>query len=224
MRSLLNHRQGGVRTGLVVSLLSLAGAFIVSAQTTAAAPGVNGLAAVHRQIWRAALRPRPGRGRVRTDWRRLDHRYRGRVAVHVLAAQRPLRWKRRRVEGPGTRAPSAVLATVSGESPDSGRATWHGDVSAATFARSPANGLRSSKATRTETQSTTTGPGFVRTRTEEESLAQLLSGAVNYTLMDELVVRYLTSNYPKEAQSRLQFGGHAARDSATVSRDPERSA
>ena len=50
------------------------------------------------------------------------------------------------------------------------------------------------------------GPTFVRTRKEEESLTQLLGGAVDYTLMDELVVRYITSKYAKEAQSRLQFG------------------
>ncbi len=51
-----------------------------------------------------------------------------------------------------------------------------------------------------------TSPNFVRTRTEEESLSQLLNGTVDYTLMDELVVRYITNNYPKEAQSKLQFG------------------
>jgi ABC-type amino acid transport substrate-binding protein len=50
------------------------------------------------------------------------------------------------------------------------------------------------------------GPTFVRTQREEESLSQLLAGAVDYTLMDELVVRYLTSNYPKESQARLQIG------------------
>jgi len=49
-------------------------------------------------------------------------------------------------------------------------------------------------------------PAFVRTPTEEESLTQLLNGAVDYTLMDELVVRYITNNYPEEAQSTLQFG------------------
>lgn len=49
------------------------------------------------------------------------------------------------------------------------------------------------------------GPTFVRTKTEEESLTQLLNSTVDYTVMDELVVRYLTSNYQKEAQSRLQF-------------------
>lgn len=50
------------------------------------------------------------------------------------------------------------------------------------------------------------GPTFVRTQREEESLSQLLGGAVDYTLMDELVVKYITSNYPKESQARLQIG------------------
>jgi polar amino acid transport system substrate-binding protein len=50
------------------------------------------------------------------------------------------------------------------------------------------------------------GPAFVRTQREEESLSQLLGGAVDYTLMDDLVVRYITSNYPKESQARLQIG------------------
>jgi polar amino acid transport system substrate-binding protein len=50
------------------------------------------------------------------------------------------------------------------------------------------------------------GPTFVRSSREEDSLARLLDSAVDYTLMDELVVRYITSNYPKEAQSRLAFG------------------
>jgi polar amino acid transport system substrate-binding protein len=50
------------------------------------------------------------------------------------------------------------------------------------------------------------GPAFVRTEREEESLSQLLGGAVDYTLMDELVVRYITSTYPKESQARLQIG------------------
>jgi polar amino acid transport system substrate-binding protein len=50
------------------------------------------------------------------------------------------------------------------------------------------------------------GPTFVRTGTDEDSLEQLLDGKVDYTLMDELVVRYITSNYPKEARARLQIG------------------
>jgi polar amino acid transport system substrate-binding protein len=50
------------------------------------------------------------------------------------------------------------------------------------------------------------GPVFVRSTSEEDSLARLLKGAVDYTLMDDLVVQYLVSNYPKEAGTRLQLG------------------
>jgi hypothetical protein len=53
------------------------------------------------------------------------------------------------------------------------------------------------------------GPTFVRTNRDEDSLSQLLAGTVDYTLMDELVVQYLTSNYPKESKARLQFGSTA---------------
>jgi polar amino acid transport system substrate-binding protein len=50
------------------------------------------------------------------------------------------------------------------------------------------------------------GPAFVRARSEEDSLAKLLSGDVEYTLMDDLVVQYIVSNYPKESEARLQIG------------------
>jgi polar amino acid transport system substrate-binding protein len=50
------------------------------------------------------------------------------------------------------------------------------------------------------------GPTFVRSRSEEDSLALLLKSAVDYTLMDELVVHYIVLNYPEEAKSRLQIG------------------
>jgi ABC-type amino acid transport substrate-binding protein len=50
------------------------------------------------------------------------------------------------------------------------------------------------------------GPTWVRSRGEEDSLTQLLRGAVDYTLMDELVVNYLLSNYPKESDAKLQIG------------------
>jgi polar amino acid transport system substrate-binding protein len=50
------------------------------------------------------------------------------------------------------------------------------------------------------------GPEFVRSRSEEDSLAQLLKGTVDYTLMDALVVHYITSNYPNESRTRLQIG------------------
>jgi polar amino acid transport system substrate-binding protein len=50
------------------------------------------------------------------------------------------------------------------------------------------------------------GPTFVRSRTEEDSLQLLLDGKVDYTLMDELVVQYIVSNYAEEARTRLQVG------------------
>jgi polar amino acid transport system substrate-binding protein len=50
------------------------------------------------------------------------------------------------------------------------------------------------------------GPLFVRSSSEEDSLARLLKGDVDYTLMDELVVHYIVSNYPKESGARLQIG------------------
>jgi polar amino acid transport system substrate-binding protein len=50
------------------------------------------------------------------------------------------------------------------------------------------------------------GPTFVPSTSEEDSLKQLLSGAVDYTLMDDLVVEYIVSNHASEAKSKLQFG------------------
>ena len=50
------------------------------------------------------------------------------------------------------------------------------------------------------------GPVFVRSSSEEDSLARLLKGSVDYTLMDELVVQYIVSNYPKESEAKLQIG------------------
>jgi polar amino acid transport system substrate-binding protein len=50
------------------------------------------------------------------------------------------------------------------------------------------------------------GPLFIRSRGEEDSLTRLLSGEVEYTLMDDLVVQYILSNYPKESEARLQIG------------------
>lgn len=50
------------------------------------------------------------------------------------------------------------------------------------------------------------GPTFVRSQSEEDSLTQLLQNKADYALMDELVVRYIVSNYPKEAQTRLELG------------------
>lgn len=45
-----------------------------------------------------------------------------------------------------------------------------------------------------------------RARSEEDCLAALLKGTVDYTLMDDLVVQYLVSSYPKESGSRLAIG------------------
>jgi ABC-type amino acid transport substrate-binding protein len=52
----------------------------------------------------------------------------------------------------------------------------------------------------------TAGPVWVRSRSEEDSLTQLLKSAVDYTLMDELVVNYIVSNYPKESDAKLEIG------------------
>jgi polar amino acid transport system substrate-binding protein len=50
------------------------------------------------------------------------------------------------------------------------------------------------------------GPMFVRSSSEEDSLKLLLTKAVDYTLMDDLVVQYIVSNHSTEAQARLQVG------------------
>lgn len=50
------------------------------------------------------------------------------------------------------------------------------------------------------------GPVWVRVPGEEASLAAVLKGTADYTLMDELVVNYIVSNYPKESDARLQIG------------------
>jgi polar amino acid transport system substrate-binding protein len=53
------------------------------------------------------------------------------------------------------------------------------------------------------------GPVIVRSSGEEDSLARLLAGSVDYTLMDELVIEYIVNNYPKESEARLQLGARA---------------
>jgi polar amino acid transport system substrate-binding protein len=50
------------------------------------------------------------------------------------------------------------------------------------------------------------GAVFVRSRSEEDSLSMLLNSKADYVLMDELVVEYIVSNYPQQAQARLQIG------------------
>ena len=52
----------------------------------------------------------------------------------------------------------------------------------------------------------TAGMSLVRSIGEEDSLSKLLNGSADYALMDELVVQFMVTNYPKEAASRLQLG------------------
>ena len=52
----------------------------------------------------------------------------------------------------------------------------------------------------------TAGPIIVDSQSLEDSVAKVLSGEADYTLMDELVVQYLLSNHAEEARTRLAFG------------------
>ena len=52
----------------------------------------------------------------------------------------------------------------------------------------------------------TDGPIFVGSDGEEDSVARLLNGEVDYTLMDDLVIHYLIGNHPEAARTRLAFG------------------
>ena len=55
----------------------------------------------------------------------------------------------------------------------------------------------------------TSGLIIVDSQSLEDSVAKVLSGEVDYTLIDELVVQHLVSNYPDEARTRLAFGATA---------------
>ena len=57
-----------------------------------------------------------------------------------------------------------------------------------------------------EAVETTHGPIFVGANSKEDSVARLLNGEVDYTLMDDLVIQYLISNHADEARTRLAFG------------------
>ena len=50
------------------------------------------------------------------------------------------------------------------------------------------------------------GPTFIQSRSEEDSLARLLANEADYTLMDELVVENILDNHGDQARSRLQVG------------------
>ena len=57
-----------------------------------------------------------------------------------------------------------------------------------------------------EAVETTDGPIFVGANSREDSVARLLNGEVDYTLMDDLVIQYLISHHAEEARTRLAFG------------------
>ncbi|MDE0002564.1 MAG: transporter substrate-binding domain-containing protein [Rhodospirillaceae bacterium] len=50
------------------------------------------------------------------------------------------------------------------------------------------------------------GPEFVRSNSDEDAVASLLNGEVDYALLDDLVVQYLIGNHGDEARTRLAFG------------------
>jgi polar amino acid transport system substrate-binding protein len=205
MRSFLDSRQRGLRTGFAVALLALAGVYIVSAQTTQ----LHLVSTAWPPFTNETGKPRFALDLVEAAF--------GRIGVRSTTA----------IVG----APEFTSSLLSGRY-DGSAAAWKdqererlllfsqpylenrlilvgrrgGDVSATTFAALAGKRIAIVEGYAYGDAIDTAGPTFVRTRTEEESLTQLLKSAVDYTLMDELVVRYITSNYPKEAQSKLQFG------------------
>jgi len=50
------------------------------------------------------------------------------------------------------------------------------------------------------------GPVYVKSTSEEDSLQKIISNDVAYTLIDELVVEYIRKNYPEQAKTYLAFG------------------
>jgi hypothetical protein len=50
------------------------------------------------------------------------------------------------------------------------------------------------------------GPTFVRTRSDEDSIRQLLTGAVDHALVDEVVVQYIVDHHADQARAKLQLG------------------
>jgi polar amino acid transport system substrate-binding protein len=81
-----------------------------------------------------------------------------------------------------------------------------GDVSATTFAGLPGKRIAIVEGYSYGEAIERSGPVFVRSTSEEDSLKLLLDGKVDYTLMDELVVQYIVRNYAEEARTRLQIG------------------
>jgi len=50
------------------------------------------------------------------------------------------------------------------------------------------------------------GPIFVASHSKEDSVAKLLNGEADYTLVDDLVAQYLVRHHEEEARTRLAFG------------------
>ncbi len=57
-----------------------------------------------------------------------------------------------------------------------------------------------------EAVATGDGPIFVGSHSKEDSVARLLNGEADYTLMDDLVIQYLVSHHEEEVRKRLAFG------------------
>ena len=164
----------------------------------------------------AALRARPGRSRVRAALASARPRRSLKPRSSPLAAEGPVRRQRRGVErcrAGETRCSFRTRISKTGWSWWAGRARW------SPRPRSPvsrASGSRLSAATRTATIDSA-GPTFVQSKTEEDSLSLLLASKVDYTLMDELVVQYIATNYALEAKTHLRDGHHAPVDAAALS-------
>ena len=50
------------------------------------------------------------------------------------------------------------------------------------------------------------GPEYVTASTVEESVEMVLAGKADYALLDDLVVQYLTTNFPDQVKTRLAIG------------------
>ena len=57
-----------------------------------------------------------------------------------------------------------------------------------------------------EAVETAVGPIFVDSDSPEDSVARLLNGEADYTLMDDLVIQHLIRDHADEARTRLAFG------------------
>ena len=67
-----------------------------------------------------------------------------------------------------------------------------------------------------EAAKATEGPIIVGSTSEENSVAKLRDGEVDYTLMDELVIQYIVNNHAEAAQTRLTYGCMAPSPSLPV--------